>query len=443
MMTEIEKKKNFLIRLAWFAAVIGISIFVCRKALFMMMPFVIALIVSLILQPAVRFFTERMKLPKGLTTAVLVFAFYIIVGLLLLLTGTRLVTTVKNIVLGIPTAYTTRIEPVLTMVSERIAQFVERLDPAAAQTVDTYFDSIGLMIKTGVSNISFTVLKAVTGVAVTVPSIFLKVLITVIATVFLAQDIKPLRHWILMQLSEEKRTLVQNIIFHLGKTLKNYVRGYGSILLITFAELSIGLWIIGINNFVLISAAIALLDILPVVGCGTVLIPWTLITVVYGDYRMAASLAVLYLIITVVRNFVEPKIVGDRVGLHPIVTLSAMVAGTSIYGGIGLLGLPITIALLVSLNEAGAIRLFKPVSACADYDAADTLPETPAAETAETEKNEEKSTPDEPGTAAEPAAAEEKKTAVRIAEEGAKKVLDASVRTVKGFVRSIGGKLKK
>ncbi|MDO4493780.1 MAG: sporulation integral membrane protein YtvI [Clostridia bacterium] len=362
MTNEITRKKNFLIRLAYFMAVIAISVWICRKGLFMMMPFVIALVVALLLQPIIRLLTEKLHMPKGLCTSVLVFLFYIILGLILLLASTRLFDAGKNIILSLPSVYSTQIEPVLTSVSEKIRVAVERVDPAAAQTVDGFLDNFGITMRTGVMNVTSNLLRWVGNTAITVPGMFVNMLITIFATIFFAQDLKSIRHWTLCQLSPEKRVLAENVIIHLKKTLVNYILSYGLILLITFTELSIGLWIMGFNYFLLIAAAIAILDILPVVGCGTALIPWTIVLIIYGDYRLAMYMGIMYIIITVVRNFIEPKIVGNRVGLHPIVTLSAMVAGTKIYGGVGLLGLPIAIAMLVSLNKAGAIRLFKPVT---------------------------------------------------------------------------------
>ncbi|MDO4572861.1 MAG: AI-2E family transporter, partial [Clostridia bacterium] len=92
---------------------------------------------------------------------------------------------------------------------------------------------------------------------------------------------------------------------------------------------------------------------------GMVLLPWTIITALQGDYLRALGLGILYVVVIIVRNIMEPKIVGNRVGLHPIVTLLAMVVGTYVFGPIGLLGLPVTLALIQSLNEQGVIHLYK------------------------------------------------------------------------------------
>ena len=142
-------------------------------------------------------------------------------------------------------------------------------------------------------------------------------------------------------------------------TLFVCIRSYALIMSITFVELSVGLGIIGVDYFILVALAIAIFDILPVLGTGGIMIPWAVITAILGDYPMALKLIVLYLIITVVRNIIEPKIVGGQIGLHPVVTLASMFVGVQLLGAVGLFGFPIGLSLLRYLNDTGVIRIFR------------------------------------------------------------------------------------
>ena len=89
------------------------------------------------------------------------------------------------------------------------------------------------------------------------------------------------------------------------------------------------------------------------------MIPWALISAILGDYPGAAKLAVLYVFITIVRNIIEPKIVGGQIGLHPVVTLVSMFAGVQLFGVVGLFGFPIGLSLLTYLNRTGTIHLYR------------------------------------------------------------------------------------
>ena len=128
---------------------------------------------------------------------------------------------------------------------------------------------------------------------------------------------------------------------------------------ITFIELSIGLSILKVENSIIIAFLIAIFDILPVLGTGGIMIPWTIITAIQGNIPMAIALLVVYLVITIIRNIIEPKIVGSQIGLHPVVTLVSMFVGAQMFGVIGLFGFPITLSLLRHLNDTGVIKLFK------------------------------------------------------------------------------------
>ena len=128
---------------------------------------------------------------------------------------------------------------------------------------------------------------------------------------------------------------------------------------ITFIELSIGLTLIDINHAVLVAFIIALFDILPVLGTGGIMIPWTMLTALQGNYTIALGLLVIYVVITIIRNIIEPKIVGSQLGLHPVVTLCSMFVGAQLLGVIGLFGFPIALSLLRYLNDHGVIKLFR------------------------------------------------------------------------------------
>ena len=142
-------------------------------------------------------------------------------------------------------------------------------------------------------------------------------------------------------------------------TLIKCILSYALILFITFSEIAIGLTVLRVPNAILIAVCIAIFDILPVLGTGGIMIPWAIISLITGDFFRGFGLLILYLLITVIRNIVEPKIVGHQVGLHPVVTLASMLAGLNLFGIIGLFGFPITLSLLKNLNDRGVIRLFK------------------------------------------------------------------------------------
>ena len=138
-------------------------------------------------------------------------------------------------------------------------------------------------------------------------------------------------------------------------TLK-YLRSYALIMLITFALLFLGLSVIGVKNAAAAALIIALLDVLPVIGTGIVLLPWALIALLTSRVGYGVGLVVIWGVVTVTRNIIEPKIVGRQVGLHPLVTLVAMFVGTKLFGFAGLVMLPLGLSVASSvIRERGQL----------------------------------------------------------------------------------------
>ncbi len=356
---KLEKRKQFIVNFLYFAIILGVVILLTRYALGVLMPFIVALLVSLLLKPAVAFFNEKLKLPRSIVGILLVVLFYALVGFLLIVIGVQLFAAAKSFFLLLPSLYTNTIAPWFQNLFVSLQTFVEKLDPDTAATYNAIVSNVSTSLGGTVVNISESVVTWVTNLTLKTPGFLLKLLITVIATIFLTADFPRIKAFVMRQLPVRICDLLHNARVQLGRTLWSYTRSYAMILAITFVEIGLGLSIIGVNNAFGIAILIALFDILPVVGSGIVLLPWTIFTLFSGNLPTGIGLAVLYIVVIVVRQIMEPKIVGDRVGLHPLVTLLSMVLGTYLFGGIGLLGLPITVALLHALNKQGAIHLYK------------------------------------------------------------------------------------
>ncbi len=375
-----EKKRAFIINVLYFAIILALAIFACRYALFAVMPFFIAFLVSVILKPLIDFLRDKCHIHKTVASLAVVVLFYALIFFLVTIIGIKLFYMLRDFIARMPLIYSQDIEPAIYRLFDSAEQFAERLDPAAAAAYDVIAANVATTLSNAVASASRVALSGVTGITFKIPRFLLNILITLIATVFLSIDWAKIKEFVFRQLSDKTLDLVHNIRTHLSRTLGRYIRSYAVILFITFVEISIGLSIAKVPSALLIALIIAVFDILPVVGSGLVLMPWTLISLIQGEYRRALVLGIMYIIIIIVRNIVEPKIVGDRVGLHPIVTLMGMVVGVYLFGGIGLLGLPIALALIQSLNNEGVIHVFrkKPMSAKKEDGQGDAQPQQDA-----------------------------------------------------------------
>ncbi|HWQ79049.1 MAG TPA: sporulation integral membrane protein YtvI [Anaerovoracaceae bacterium] len=356
---DYKKKLKYVIYFMYYSFIIGAVYLLLQYGLGLIAPFIVAFIIAYILRRPAKFCSERLKIPYKLAAFLFVLLFYCTIGTFIALIGIKLFSTFADLVLRLPSIYNLEIEPYLISLYQQIEKEIYQMDPALISIVNEYFNSFIQSLGALISSLSVTAVGAVSGVASSLPVFFIKLLLMVISSFFIAGDYDLLVNFVLRQFSGKGKELVIQIKEYIVGTLFVCIRSYALIMSITFVELSIGLSIIGVKNSILIALVISVFDILPVLGTGGIMIPWTIITALQGSYIMAVGLLAVYLTITVIRNILEPKIVGSQIGLHPVVTLISMFVGVQLFGVIGLFGFPITLSLLRHLNSTGAIKLFR------------------------------------------------------------------------------------
>ena len=199
-------------------------------------------------------------------------------------------------------------------------------------------------IKMAIESVGTTLMKrladVISGVAVKLPSVFIFMIVTIISAAYFAYDLEGINAAVKSVLPNRALEFLNRAKAAFTSVGVKYIRSYFSIMGISFITLFVGLAIIGVDYAALIALFVAVLDILPVFGIGTVLIPWSIIGFIIKDLRLAVGLLVLFLFITVLREIVEPKILGKNLGLHPLLTLVLLYAGYSFFGFLGMLLLP-------------------------------------------------------------------------------------------------------
>ncbi len=178
------------------------------------------------------------------------------------------------------------------------------------------------------------------------PRFFLSFLIFLICTYYFSCDWKRVSSFFQLMLPEEKRRQIGAIKRRFFYGLSQYSKAYLLLFLITFTQLFLGLSILKIASPFGKALWISLVDILPILGCGTVLIPWALYCFAVGRSGLGIALIVLYLIIFILRQVLEPKIIGSSIGLHPVLSLILVIAGLRFFGIFGMIALPLSVTCL-------------------------------------------------------------------------------------------------
>lgn len=356
---NIETQKRFLIRIGFWAVVILLVILCLKYVLPFLLPFVVAFLIAALLNRPIMFLAEKLNGKRVVPAILMTLLFYVAAAALFSLLGLRVFMFVWETVRALPQIYRNTLEPALETMFSSLEVYLDELDPAVVTALTDNMNSALGSLGSFVTNASVRIISYISGVAAAVPGSFLNVIITIIVTFFLAIDYPKVTGFILRQLPEKADFYIGEVRDYVGGTLLKCLASYALILCITFLEISVGLTVLRVPNAILIALCIAVFDILPVLGTGGIMIPWAIISLIMRKWVLGFGLLALYLIITVIRNIIEPKIVGHQVGLHPVVTLLSMLAGLQLFGIIGLFGFPITLSLLKNLNDRGVIHILK------------------------------------------------------------------------------------
>lgn len=356
---QTEKKRKFIIDFVYLILIGLLVYFTFKYAIGFLMPFILAYAVAAVLQRVVRWTEKKLKFSHKIASLVSVIVFYCTIGALVFFICLGLFYYAKDQIAKIPQVYKNTIEPAISVILGDLDSFTQGLDPTLAAAIESFASNIFSYLGSIVSTLSGAVVSLVSSVATSLPTLAIKVVFALVASFYFTSDYDHIHQFVKRQCSEPVWERIKAARGAVGQVIFSYVKSYAIILGITFVELTISMLILGVDNFATVALMIAVFDILPVVGTGTVLIPWTVIELIKCNYPMAIGLLITYIVVFIVRQIIEPKIVGDHVGLHPLVTLLAMFVGTILFGVIGLFGIPITIAILTDLNEKGVINLFK------------------------------------------------------------------------------------
>ena len=269
--------------------------------------------------------------------------------------ASQLLALIKDGINIIPNIYTDTIEPIINNLAEQIL----RLFPEMASNVEEVTKYITNSISSFISNASTSIVSGAGSVVAKVPTLLINSVFTIIASFFFTIYYHDITDFIFAQLPEDKAVQSRKFKGSVVVTVLQYIKSYAILMFITFIELTIGMILLRVGNPLAVSAIIAVVDILPILGVGTVLIPWSIISFIASDFKMGIGLLVLYAIITIVRQSLEPKIVGGQIGLHPVVTLVSIFVGGKLFGILGVFLLPIAAVMVKKLHEDGSLNWFK------------------------------------------------------------------------------------
>lgn len=327
------------------AVMIAAALFGAFVLLPLLLPFVLAYLFSVWAEPAVAALGRRTRLPRWLRSGLCVTALFALTGAGLYLFVRVLWVELVRLVRQLPDLLR-RLQPSFETVRDWLTGLVRRapkgISDPAVRWIDSLFADGDLFLQSLYGLLSNFVSRVVTGL----PRLFLGAITTVIATYMCSSALPELKKWLREKLPKPWAQRLRTLRNRTHSALGGWVRAQLKIMGIIFLLLTVGLWLLRVEFPLLFGGMIAVLDALPVLGTGTVLIPWALISFLQEESAAGFGLLALYGVTTLTRSALEPRLIGRSLGLHPLLTLVAFYVGFRLFGVPGMVLLPL-LAILV------------------------------------------------------------------------------------------------
>ena len=367
MNTVIEKRKTFMINTAYFSVLILLYYGFIKYMLGYVLPFIIAALIAVTLQKPIQYLNKKLKVKKSsLISSVLVMLVLIIALLLLVLIFILIFGELKGFITFLSSKFVSipaYIDELEDWILNIINYFPLTIRSNLHHSVTTFFDERLSFDNITLGKFDFSILLGPLGsawsTAKRIPSFLLAFFVTIISSFFISASYEKLRDGFLNFFAYKTQKKILNAKHSLFGAVTKMAKAYMLIMLITFIELLLGLNLLKIfglytGGYILVIALVtAVIDIVPVLGTGAVLISWAAVSFFIGNFGLGVGLLVIYAVISVIRQIIEPKLVAAQVGLPVIVTIMAMFIGAKLFGVFGIIILPLSIITLKLMYDEG------------------------------------------------------------------------------------------
>ncbi len=341
---DTQNKQKFLINIAFAVTWALIVYFIMRFTLKYMFPFVIALIFAFMVQKPAKYISGKICIKKQAAALILVLLFYLLLigaaALLFWLVGIKGISAISQMYIN----------------KKSIAETTGFISGKFEKIVLMFPDSFGVTLKKALGD-TFGMLfeKAAEFVSVfaanfakLIPGIILGITVSAVAGCYFAKDYDKLLKFLKSITGSERYGKIRVIKDIIINNVFKIIGGYLILAGITFAELTVGFLILKIKFPVFIALIISLVDLLPILGAGVVILPWGIIEIITGNIGKGIGLIILFVLVTVIRNFAEPKIIGKQTDINPLLILITIFVGLKISGVFGMFFLPLTVITVIS-----------------------------------------------------------------------------------------------
>ncbi|NLI93279.1 MAG: sporulation integral membrane protein YtvI [Peptococcaceae bacterium] len=320
---------------------------VLGKLLSSLLPFILAFIFAFLIEPLVQKLIKSFKMKRTYSSFLVITAVAIFLILLLVLLGSRLYKELAELTTVFPEMYNRSVS-LITEQAGIVQKYLE-LNPEIQNTIRSSSQDIIASLQVILKNGSISLLAFLGAL----PNFLIIIIITIVATLLTSISYPSVRDWFYQRVKGKYHSMTRLVVADLGSALVGFLRAELILVSVTSIVITIGLLILGNKYAFTIGILSGLLDLIPIIGPSLIFIPWIIFLFFTGALSSALKILFVYLAATVIRQILEPKILAQGIGIHPLPTLISIYVGLNLFGVSGLIIGPAIIVIYEALRKAG------------------------------------------------------------------------------------------
>ncbi|MGB8001351.1 MAG: sporulation integral membrane protein YtvI [Anaerobacillus sp.] len=328
-------------------------------------PFVIALFLAFLINPMVDLLERKGKIPRPLAVALSILFLVGVLAAFIALLINEIVQGVvyiadvlpgnfEEIVLFVEDLFVSHVMPLYNQLEE----LFKDLNKDQQTTVIDNIQSIGTTITAAVTNILQSLVEGIRSFIVSLPTILTVLVFSMLATFFISKDWYKFINWLKKKVRIDIQKSISKVYVDLRRALFGFLKAQLTLISMTAVIVLVGLLILRVDYAITIAIIIGLVDLLPYLGTGAIFVPWMIYSFLIGNYGLTIGLSILYGIVVIQRQVMEPKVLSSNIGLDPLATLIALFVGFQVFGFIGLIIGPVLLVVLKTLYHANVFKDF-------------------------------------------------------------------------------------
>lgn len=319
-------------------------------------PFLFAIVIAILLEPIVKLVAKWCRGNRTVASVIVCTLFTLLMLFIVYLLGAKIISELIALTKKAP-GYIRDLNQYFKDLTVQLEDILVNLPSETAEQVRTWAESITDSLTSALTGLIGSLSGALINAAKVIPNLFVWSIVFTVALYLFSMSMPRLKQSFLQFFADESQEKVSTVMDDLHRSIFGFIQSQIILCAIVYVMSLLGFLLLGVDYPMVFALIVMLVDLMPIVGVGTALVPWAIFNLVTGDFYLAVGLFVMFLVITVVRRIVEPKVLGDSVGIGALSALISLYIGLKLVGVIGIFLGPLVVIIYQAMRKVGLLQI--------------------------------------------------------------------------------------